>query len=189
MKGKLCLSVLLLITLNLISNIVLEVEAQACNPSGKVRGRKPPPGQCNTENDSDCCKQGKMYTIYKCSPPVSSQTKAVLTINSFQKGGDGGGPSECDNQYHSDDTPVVALSTGWFNHESRCHKNITISGNGRSVVAMVVDECDSTMGCDSDHDYQPPCPNNIVDASKAVWKALGVPHSDWGELDIVWSDA
>ncbi|KAF4394118.1 hypothetical protein F8388_017931 [Cannabis sativa] len=39
---------------------------------------------------------------------------------------------------------------------------------------MVVDECDSTAGCDADHDYQPPCPNNIVDASKAVWKALGV---------------
>ncbi|KAF4347227.1 hypothetical protein G4B88_027487 [Cannabis sativa] len=49
---------------------------------------------------------------------------------------------------------------------------------------MVVDECDSTAGCDADHDYQPPCPNNIVDASKAVWKALGVSKGDWGELDI-----
>ena len=49
-------------------------------------------------------------------------------------------------------------------------------------------ECDSTMGCDSDHDYQPPCENNIVDASKAVWKALGVPGSDWGGMDIYWSD-
>ncbi|KAJ4824898.1 hypothetical protein Tsubulata_007211 [Turnera subulata] len=38
------------------------------------------------------------------------------------------------------------------------------------------------MGCDSDHDYQPPCPNNIVDDSKAVWKALGVPESDWGKF-------
>ncbi|KAF9613798.1 hypothetical protein IFM89_011967 [Coptis chinensis] len=130
-----------------------------------------------------------MYTTYTCSPPISGNTKAFLTLNSFESGGDGGGPSECDNQYHSDDKPVVALSTGWFNHESRCLKNITISGNGRSVVAMVVDECDSTMGCDKDHDYQPPCPNNIVDASQAVWKALGVPHSDWGGLDIVWSDA
>ncbi|KAK7374243.1 hypothetical protein VNO80_07671 [Phaseolus coccineus] len=89
----------------------------------------------------------------------------------------------------SDDTPVVALSTGWFNHKSRCLHNITISGNGRSVVAMVVDECDSTKGCDADHDYQPPCPNNIVDASRAVWKALGVPPNEWGGLDITWSDA
>ncbi|KAJ4824895.1 hypothetical protein Tsubulata_007207, partial [Turnera subulata] len=106
------------------------------------------------------------------------RTKATLTLNNFEKGGDGGAPSECDNQYHSDDTPVVALSTGWFNHSSRCLNFINIYGNGKSVKAM-----------DSDHDYQAPCPNNIVDASKAVWKALGVPGSDWGELDIYWSDA
>lgn len=54
---------------------------------------------------------------------------------------------------------------------------------------MVVDECDSTMGCNDDHDYQSPSPNNIVDASKAVWKALGVFEGAWGELDIIWSDA
>ncbi|PIA59273.1 hypothetical protein AQUCO_00400280v1 [Aquilegia coerulea] len=59
------------------------------------------------------------------------------------------GPLECDKQYHMDDT----LTTGWLNHESRCLKNITITGNCRSVVAMVVDDCDSTMGCA--HDYQP----------------------------------
>ncbi|KAK9273436.1 hypothetical protein L1049_018246 [Liquidambar formosana] len=72
-----------------------------------MRGKKPPPGQCNQENDSDCCVQGKLYTTYTGSPLVSSQTKAHLTINSFEKGGDGGGPSECDNQYHSDNTLVV----------------------------------------------------------------------------------
>ncbi|KAL6126136.1 hypothetical protein ACLB2K_074187 [Fragaria x ananassa] len=73
----------------------------------------------------------------------------------------------------------------------RCSHYITIHGNGRSVKAKVVDECDSTMGCDPDHDYQPPCPHNIVDASKAVWKALGVKESDsrWGEMPIFWSDA
>ena len=53
----------------------------------------------------------------------------------------------------------------------------------------VVDECDSTMGCDDEHNYQPPCPNNIVDASKAVWEALGIPKGDWGDYDITWSDA
>ncbi|OMO78738.1 Barwin-related endoglucanase [Corchorus capsularis] len=155
---------------------------------GRIEGKNPPPGQCNQENDSDCCKDGKWYTIYTCSPPVSTKTKATLTLNSFEAGGDGGGPSECDNQYHSDDDPVVALSTGWFNHKKRCLKYINIYGNGKSVRAKVVDECDSTMGCDSDHDYQPPCPNNIVDASKAVWKALEVPESDWGDIDIYWSD-
>ncbi|WOG90477.1 hypothetical protein DCAR_0209721 [Daucus carota subsp. sativus] len=180
------------LTLLLAIMLVAELrtlDADACKPSGKVRGRKPPRGQCNTENDSDCCVKGKLYTIYKCSPSVSSHTKATLTLNSFQKGGDGGGPSECDNKYHSDHTPVVALSTGWFSHRKRCKNFITIHGNGRSVKAMVVDECDSTMGCDSEHDYQPPCKNNIVDASKAVWKALGVPESDWGEMEIKWSDA
>ena len=165
------------------------VDGQICRPSGKIRGKKPPPGECNQDNDSDCCKEGKLYTKYKCSPPVSSHTKAFLTLNGFQKNEDGGAPSECDNKYHSDDTPVVALSTGWYNKGSRCLNNITITANGRSVVAMVVDECDSTMGCDSDHDFQPPCDNNIVDASKAVWEALGVPHDQWGGLDITWTDA
>lgn len=58
-----------------------------------------------------------------------------------------------------------------------CLKKITINANGRSVEAMVVDEYDS------------PCRNNIIDASKAVWKALGVPKDNWGDLDITWSDA
>ncbi|KAK3010362.1 hypothetical protein RJ639_010641 [Escallonia herrerae] len=180
---------LLLLLCNISATFSLVVDAQACRPSGNIMGRKPPPGQCNQENDSDCCVQGKSYTTYKCSPSVSDNTKATLTLNSFQKGGDGGGPSECDNEYHSDDTPVVALSTGWYSGGGRCHNNIFISANGRSVRAMAVDECDSTMGCDKGHDYQPPCPNNIVDASKAVWKALGVPEDNWGELDITWTDA
>ncbi|KAM3282344.1 hypothetical protein P3S67_025989 [Capsicum chacoense] len=122
----------------------LDEKLQACQPSGKIRGIKPPPGQ------------------------------SVLTVNSFQKGGDGGGPSEFDNQYHSDDTPVVALSTEWYSGGDRCLNYITISANSRSVEAKVVDEFDSTMDYDEDHDYQPPCPNNIIDASKAVWKSLGV---------------
>ncbi|KAH6819104.1 hypothetical protein C2S51_002707 [Perilla frutescens var. frutescens] len=78
---------------------------------------------------------------------------------------------------------LASLST--IDGESRCLNNITISANGQSVV----DECDSTMGWDDEHDCQPPCPNNIVDGSKAVWIELGVPEGDWGELDISWSDA
>ncbi|KAL8062674.1 hypothetical protein ABFX02_02G163100 [Erythranthe guttata] len=168
--------------------VIAKTEAQSCQPSGKIKGKKPPKDQCNKNNDSECCEQGKYYTTYKCSPTVGAHTKAVLTLNSFEKGKDGGGPSECDGNYHSDDIPIVALSTGWFNNMKRCFRNVTIYGNGNSVSAMVVDECDSTMGCDLDHDYQPPCNNNIVDASRAVWKALGVPKSQWGEMDITWSD-
>ncbi|KAK4418643.1 Kiwellin-1 [Sesamum alatum] len=165
-----------------------EARHHVCKPSGKVKGKKPSPDHCN-EDDSICCIKGRYYTTYKCSPPVSGSTKAILNLNGFEKGGDGYKPSKCDNKYHSDDTPVVALSTGWYNGGWRCLNNITISANGRNVEAMVVDECDSSMGCDADHDYLPPCDNNIVSASKAVWKALGVPLEDWGELDITWSDA
>ncbi|KAL6001950.1 hypothetical protein ACLOJK_040514 [Asimina triloba] len=108
---------------------------------------------------------------------------------SFEKGGEGGGPSACDGKYHNDNTPIVALSTGWFNKRKRCQKYIRISGSGRSVVAKVVDECDSAVGCDKDHDFQPPCPNNVVDASEAVWKALGVKESEWGWMHVTWTDA
>ncbi|OAY72951.1 putative ripening-related protein 2 [Ananas comosus] len=111
-----------------------------------------------------------------------------MTLNSFARGGDGGGPSECDGKYHPDHEMVVALSTGWFDRSSRCLKSIRIAAaNGRSVLAKVVDECDSAHGCDEEHDFQPPCPNNIVDASPAVWKALGIPE-EVGEHCITWSD-
>ena len=111
-----------------------------------------------------------------------------MTVNSFAKGGDGGGPPECDKIYRSDDEMVVALSTGWYDHGSRCLKNIRITANGRSAVAKVVDECDSVNGCDTKHDFQPPCRNNIVDASPAVWKALGIPKAK-GDYVITWSEA
>ncbi|KAK2998580.1 LOW QUALITY PROTEIN: hypothetical protein RJ639_023104 [Escallonia herrerae] len=181
---KLGASVLIFLSL-LVANS-LEVEAQACTPSGKIEGIKPPPGQCTRRMTLNVVFKANFTRLTNVHP---LGTKATLTLNSFQKGGDGGGPSECDGQYHSDDIPVVALSTGWYSGGGRCHNNIIISANGCSVKAMVVDECDSTMGCDKDHDYQPPCRNNIVDASKAVWKALGVPADKWGELDITWSDA
>ncbi|KAK9068302.1 hypothetical protein SSX86_012413 [Deinandra increscens subsp. villosa] len=108
-----------------------------------------------------------------------SNVKATMTINSFEKGGSGGGPCECDGKYHSDNTLIVALSTRWYNHGQRCFKSINIHYHGKSVKAMVVDECDSTRGCK----------NNIVDASEAVWKALHVPKSQWGETGVTWSDA
>ncbi|KAK6920142.1 hypothetical protein RJ641_016046, partial [Dillenia turbinata] len=113
-------------------------EAQSCSPSGTISGKEPPPGQCNRENDSDCCKQGEIYTTYTCSPPVSSNTAATLTLNSFEKSGDGGAESECDGDYHSNDTPVVALSTDRFNNRSRCLKYIRINGNGKSEIPRLL---------------------------------------------------
>ncbi|KAH6837988.1 hypothetical protein C2S53_000349 [Perilla frutescens var. hirtella] len=69
-----------------------------------------------------------------------------------------------------------------------CHHNITIRANGRSTKSLVVDECNSTVGYDADNLYQPPCGNNMVGASKAIWKALGVPEDELKELNITWSD-
>ena len=115
------------------------------------------------------------------SSKVTKNTKATLTVNGFDKNEDGGGASECDEKYHRDTEMIVALSSGWYDGGNRCHKYIKITNpkNKKSVKAMVVDECDTSSGCD----------NNIVDASHAVWKALGVNDNDIGEMSITWSDA
>ena len=115
-----------------------------------------------------------------CSSPAvhGGGTAAVMTENGFQKGESGGGPSECDGKYHSDGEMIVALSTRWYAGGRRCHKPIRITHAGRTVVARVVDECDSRHGCKT----------NIVDASKAVWNALGLDVKI-GEVPVTWGDA
>uniref|UniRef100_A0A0E0LE31 Uncharacterized protein n=1 Tax=Oryza punctata TaxID=4537 RepID=A0A0E0LE31_ORYPU len=133
------------------------VAAGVCCLSGYLPGKS---GNCEKSNDPDCCEDSKTYPQYRCSPPVTATTSAVLTLNSFEKGKDGGGPSECNNAYHSDGELVVALSTVWFAGMARCGHRVRITaanGNGRSVVAKVVDECDSVHGCDGEHNYEPPC--------------------------------
>jgi hypothetical protein len=134
----------------------------------------------------DCCEAGSSYPTYACSPPTSANTKAIMTLNDFDDGGD---PSECDGQFHRNTERVVALPTGWYDKGRRCDKNIRIRANGRSVLAKVVDECDSLHGCDREHAFQPPCRHNIVDASQAVWDRLGITGDDVGEYAITWSDA
>ncbi|KAL6643255.1 hypothetical protein ACP70R_021436 [Stipagrostis hirtigluma subsp. patula] len=112
--------------------------------------------------------------------PHADGTPAVMTVNGFEPGESGGGPSECDGQYHSDGDLIAALSTPWYAHGRRCHKKIRITSreNGRSVEARVVDECDTGGGCKS----------NIVDTSRAVWEALGL-DTNVGEVPVTWSDA
>ncbi|KAL9999623.1 putative RlpA-like domain superfamily, kiwellin [Helianthus debilis subsp. tardiflorus] len=95
------------------------------------------------------------FTLFISCIHALTNVKATMTINSFEEGGSGGGPSECDGRYHSQHTDCGP------------------------VHPLVVDECDSTRGCK----------NNIVDASEAVWKALHVPKSEWGETTVTWSDA
>ncbi|KAL8515995.1 hypothetical protein ACS0TY_014612 [Phlomoides rotata] len=144
-------------------------------------------GQCRPSGTFKC--HGKSFPKYTCSPPISASTPAKLTWNDFSEGGDGGGKSECDNKYHDNSEKVVALSTGWYNGGSRCGKFIRIRAkNGRSTTAKVVDECDSRNGCDREHAGQPPCNNNIVDGSDAVWKALGL-NVNIGVVPVTWSMA
>ncbi|KAI8522709.1 hypothetical protein RHMOL_Rhmol13G0017800 [Rhododendron molle] len=52
-------------------------------------------------------------------------TEGCHLVN-FQKGG-GSGQSECDNKCHSDSTPIVALTTGWYNGGSRCLKEMAVA--------------------------------------------------------------
>ncbi|KAF3455228.1 hypothetical protein FNV43_RR05676 [Rhamnella rubrinervis] len=149
----------------------------------------PPPGGSGCLSSGSLTGKGTSYPTYTCSPPVTSSTRAKLTSNDFSQGGDGGGPSECDDSYHNNSERIVSLSTGWYNGGSGCGKMISIrASNGRSVRAKVVDECDSMRGCDAEHAGQPPCRNNIVNGSDAVWSALGL-NKDVGVVDVTWSMA
>ncbi|CAN1171848.1 unnamed protein product [Linum perenne] len=144
-------------------------------------------GICRTSGKLSCGK--RTFQQFKCSPPVTSSTKATLTLNEFGKGGSGGSPSQCDEKFHDDDEPVVALSTGWYDGGSRCGKKVRITAkNGKSVEAKVVDQCDSVNGCDDEHAGLPPCKNNIVDGSAAVWDALGL-DKDLGLVSVTWAMA
>ncbi|KAL4611044.1 hypothetical protein ACB092_08G095800 [Castanea dentata] len=161
--------VLLLVPLFLIFNIVsLPLPARATssyngscrilNDCGGGGGSSPSQSQ-NCKSSGTLMCRGNSYPQYMCSPPLTSVTQSRLTLNDFSEGGDGGGPSECD-------------------------ENITAS-NGRSVTAKVVDECDSVNGCDAEHAGQPPCKNNIVDGFSAVWNALGL-NQDLGNVGVTW---
>nr|XP_034594161.1 uncharacterized protein LOC117855869 [Setaria viridis] len=179
----LALAGLLLVTFPSLCGGSAAHRLEKCHPSGTLQGPR------TGHTCGECCKAGHFYPTYRCSPPVTRHTKAIMTLNDFDEGGDGGDKSECDGKYHKNTERVVALSTGWYHRGKRCHKHIQIHAKGRSVLAKVVDECDTLHGCDKPHAYQPPCRPNIVDASKAVWDALGITGEEVGEYPITWSDA
>ncbi|KAF8722511.1 hypothetical protein HU200_022338 [Digitaria exilis] len=137
------------------------------------------------EQPEDPCRDGAgllRHKDHRCSSPAvhAGGTPAVMTVNGFEKGQEGGGPAACDGHFHSNHEMITALSTGWFAGGKRCHKPIRITSvrTGKTVVARVVDECDSRHGCK----------NNIVDTSKAVWDALGL-DTEVGVVPVTWSDA
>ncbi|XP_074273020.1 kiwellin-1-like [Silene latifolia] len=182
MKNFIIYSSVLVILTVIISSV--KVEGQYfCRSTGVFRGYSPPAGQCS----SNCCVQTTVYFTFGCSPMVTNQTAGVLTLKAFQNYR-GRVRSKCDSKYYPDMVPVVALSTGWYNGGTRCGKAILISANGKSVKAWVIDECDSTKGCDASEGYHPPCGYNIVAGSKVVWRALGVPQTQSGNLSITWAD-
>lgn len=61
-----CASALLLVSIIFLVSLStsISVEAGTCMASSQMSAKKPPPGQCNQENDSGCCKQGRLYSIY-----------------------------------------------------------------------------------------------------------------------------
>jgi hypothetical protein len=160
----------------LVVLLVLEV------PTCAVARHHGKPDPCSEEDDGSMT--GTLHKHKKpghCpSPGGGGGTPGIMTVNGFQKGEDGGGPAACDGKYHSDKDLIVALSTRWYAGGRRCHKPIRITSrqNGRTVVARVVDECDSNHGCKT----------NVVDTSEAVWKALGL-DSNIGVVPVTWSDA
>ena len=54
-----------------------------------------------------------------------------------------------------------------------------------TLPARAISSCN---GCDAEHAGQPPCKNNIVDGSSAVWNALGL-NQDLGNVGTTWSMA
>lgn len=99
--------------------------------SGKVVGKKLPP----EENDSDLCVPGKVLLNLQMFAASLQPYQAFLTFNVFEESGDS--PPYCDEKFHPNDTPVVALSTGWYDNASRCLKHINVTANGHSVLALV----------------------------------------------------
>ncbi len=84
-----------------------------CQPSGSLLATQ-------TGNFPYACVVGQRYPTYSCSPPVTSTTSAILTLNGFEQGETGGDASSCTGQFHRNTELVVALSTGWFNNRNRC---------------------------------------------------------------------
>ena len=114
-----------------------------------------------------------LFVVIVCLLQVSSagnvHVPAVMTVNSFQQGGSGGGPASCDGQYHSDSEFIVSLSSEWYAGGQRCGKMIRIKDNSSilgGITVIVVDECD---GCDGE------------------WHNFGL-DPNLGEVKITWSD-
>ncbi|KAI1405201.1 RlpA-like double-psi beta-barrel-protein domain-containing protein-containing protein [Hypoxylon fuscum] len=75
-------------------------------------------------------------------------------------------------QTNTESDKVVALAPAQFTEAGICGKNITISLNGKTTTAMVVDKC---MGCSDDS----------IDVSPTVFTEL--TSLDTGRVKISWT--
>ncbi|KAK1290760.1 hypothetical protein QJS10_CPB18g01683 [Acorus calamus] len=126
------------------------------------------------------------YPLYNCSPPTTSPTtQATLTFNLLDGPGSLFAPS-CDGMRHTQFEVVVAISTGFFNSGNLCGKHIQIKvASGREVVAKVVSQCNSASGCRGALSLNPPCSNNVIEGTRAVFRALGLPLR--GSQTVQWT--
>ena len=74
------------------------VSAATCHVSGFIHGKG---RNCDRETGLDkCCIAGKRYPQFRCSPPVSAKTPAILTFNRFENGEDATRITSCDMRFH-----------------------------------------------------------------------------------------
>ncbi|PWA69530.1 rlpA-like double-psi beta-barrel domain-containing protein [Artemisia annua] len=148
---------LILFSLLIITLFTSRVDAQSNTYSEILRGK------------NDHSRLDKFHNTYKRS--LLASTSATLAITDYEQGGDSG-PAACDGNYHSNDLPIVSLPPNWYNDGQNCFKNIIIYYQQISQGAIVIDESDA---------------DNTIVASEAIWRAFGIPESEWGDLDVTWT--
>ncbi|XP_024515302.1 probable receptor-like protein kinase At5g20050 [Selaginella moellendorffii] len=135
--------------------------------------------------DEDHCATNTTYYLYDCSPPVSRRrpNPAILYYIELDNG------SRCEEKKYQPSDLVASMATGWYNYQrpgGACGRNVTITAlNGRTVTAMVVDECTAMAGCTAATSFYPPCSPKSLGATQGVWEALGYKISE-GIIDITW---
>ncbi|GAA5893366.1 hypothetical protein JCM5296_004857 [Sporobolomyces johnsonii] len=128
--------------------------------------------------------QAKSSSTSKQASQTSSSSAASSTSSSSGSSGttytgiatffyQGGVAGAC-GTVNSDSTPLVALQTEMYGSGSYCGKTVVITNtaNGKSVTAIVQDEC---PGCSS---------STSLDLSTGAFDSIG--DEDTGELSISW---
>ncbi|RLN18102.1 putative ripening-related protein 4 [Panicum miliaceum] len=84
-----------------------DVSAATCHASGFIPGKG---RNCDREIGLDrCCVAGKRYPQFRCSPPVSAKTPAILRFNRFESGEDATRITSCDMRFHRDKELLITF--------------------------------------------------------------------------------